>query len=45
VKTFDEKRNPISRYYYIDVNAAIEGEMSDEALVAVTASDCPLFGP
>jgi uncharacterized protein with ParB-like and HNH nuclease domain len=35
VKTFDEKGKHISRYYYIDINAALEGEMSDEALVGV----------
>jgi hypothetical protein len=35
VKTFDEKGKHISRYYYIDINAALDGEMSDEALIAV----------
>jgi hypothetical protein len=35
VKTFDEKGKHISRYYYIDIDAALAGEMSDEALVAV----------
>jgi hypothetical protein len=35
VKTFDEKGKQISRYYYIDINAALAEEMSDEALVAV----------
>lgn len=35
VKTFDEKRNPINRYYYIDINAALQDEMSDEALIAL----------
>jgi hypothetical protein len=35
VKTFDEKRKPINRYYYIDINAAIGGEMSEDALVAL----------
>ena len=35
VKTFDDKGRPIARYYYIDINAALEGEMSDEALIAI----------
>ncbi len=35
VKTFDEKGKHISRYYYIDINAALEGEMSEEALVPI----------
>jgi hypothetical protein len=34
VKTFDEKGKPISRYYY-NIAAALEGETSDEALIAV----------
>jgi hypothetical protein len=35
VKTFDEKDNPIGRYYYINILAALDGEVSDEALIAV----------
>ena len=35
VKTFDDKGKHINRYYYIDIKAALEGEMSEEALVAV----------
>jgi hypothetical protein len=35
VKTFDEKGKHIDRYYYIDISTALEGEMSDEAIVAV----------
>jgi uncharacterized protein with ParB-like and HNH nuclease domain len=35
VKTFDEKGKPISRYYYINIEAALDGEISDEAFIAV----------
>ena len=35
VKTFDEKGRQISRHYYINITAALEGDMSDEAIVAV----------
>jgi hypothetical protein len=35
VKTFDEKDKPIDRYYYINILAALDGEVSDEALIAV----------
>ncbi len=35
VKTFNEKGKPISRYYYIDIKAALEDEQLDDAFVAV----------
>src|SRR5262249_40462779 len=35
VKTFDEKGKQINRYYYVDINAAIAGDMAEEAIVAV----------
>jgi len=35
VKTFKEKDKPISRFYYIDITAAIEDEHLDDAFVAV----------
>lgn len=35
VKTFDEKDKPISRYYYINISATLDGEMSEEALIAL----------
>jgi Protein of unknown function DUF262 len=35
VNTFDEKGKPIRRHYYINIAAALSGEMSDEALIAV----------
>ena len=35
VKTFNEKGKPISRYYYIDIDAALEDEQLDEVFVAV----------
>lgn len=35
VKTFDEKGKSIERYYYIDINQALEDETLEEAFVAV----------
>ena len=35
VKTFDEKGKPIERYYYIDINQALEDETLEEAFVAL----------
>ena len=35
VRTFDEKGNPIRRYYYIDINQALEDELLEEAFVAL----------
>jgi hypothetical protein len=35
VRTFDEKGKPINRYYYIDINAALEGDMTEDAVIAV----------
>ena len=35
VKTFNEKGKPINRYYYIDIDAALEDEQLDEVFVAV----------
>lgn len=37
VKTFNEKGKPIERYYYLDINAALEDERLDEAFIAVEA--------
>jgi hypothetical protein len=37
VKTFNEQRKPIERYYYLDINAALEDERLDEAFIAVEA--------
>ena len=37
VKTFDEKGNPIERYYYIDIELALEPGRLDEAFFAVDA--------
>lgn len=38
VKTYDEKRKPIARYYYIDVDVALDGILTEDAIVAVEAS-------
>lgn len=38
VRTFDEKRKPISRYYYIDIHAALDGVLSEDAVIAVEAT-------
>lgn len=38
VRTFDEKRKPISRYYYIDIHAALDGILSEDAVIAVEAT-------
>lgn len=35
VKTFDEKGKPISRYYYIDIDAALEDSRLEDAFIAV----------
>ena len=35
VKTRNEKGKPIRRFYYIDINAALEDEQLDEAFIAV----------
>lgn len=35
VKTFDDKGKPISRYYYIDINLALEDDRLEEAFIAV----------
>lgn len=35
VKTFNEKRKPIDRFYYIDIEAALHNEQLDDAFVAV----------
>jgi len=35
VKTFNEKGKPISRYYYLDINAALEDDRLDEAFIAL----------
>lgn len=35
VKTFNEKGKPISRFYYLDINAALEDDQFDEAFIAV----------
>ncbi len=35
VKTFDEKSKPIDRYYYIDINLALEEGKLEEAFIAV----------
>lgn len=35
VKTFDEKGKPIERYYYININQALEDETLEEAFVAL----------
>lgn len=37
VKTFDEKGKPIERYYYIDINQALEDETLEEAFIALEA--------
>jgi hypothetical protein len=37
VKTFDEKKKAIQRFYYIDIEMAIQGERLDEAFFAVDA--------
>lgn len=38
VKTFDEKKRPIERYYYIDIELALETGRLDEAFFSVDAS-------
>lgn len=35
VKTFNDKGRPINRYYYININAALENEQLEEAFIAV----------
>jgi len=35
VKTFNEKGKPISRYYYIDIEAALADDQLEEAFIAV----------
>ena len=35
VKTFDEKKNPIERYYYIDIERSLEPGRLDEAFFSV----------
>ncbi len=35
VKTFNEKKKPIERFYYLDIHAALEDDRFDEAFVAV----------
>lgn len=35
VKTFDEKKHPIERYYYIDIEKALNPEQIDDAFFAV----------
>lgn len=35
VRTFDEKGKPIHRYYYINIHAALEGDLTEEAVIAV----------
>ena len=35
VKTFNEKGNPIERFYYININAALENDALDEAFITV----------
>jgi len=35
VRTFNDKGKPISRYYYINIAAALDEEMSDDAIIAV----------
>jgi len=35
VKTFNEKGKPISRFYYLDINAALEDDHLDDAFIAV----------
>lgn len=37
VKTFDEKGKPIERYYFIDIELALESDRLDEAFIAVDA--------
>jgi len=37
VKTFDEKKNPIVRYYYIDIEMAVNSDQIEEAFFAVNA--------
>lgn len=38
VKTFDEKSKRIDRYYYIDINKALEAEQLEDAIIAVEQS-------
>lgn len=35
VKTFNDKGKPISRFYYIDINSALEDDQLDDAFIAV----------
>lgn len=35
VKTFNEKGKPINRFYYLDINAALEDDRLDEAFISV----------
>lgn len=37
VKTFDEKGRPIERFYYVDIELALEADRLDEAFFAVDA--------
>ncbi|MGH8432978.1 MAG: GmrSD restriction endonuclease domain-containing protein [Pseudomonas sp.] len=38
VKTFDEKGKRIDRYYYIDINRALEAEQLEDTIIAVEQS-------
>lgn len=38
VKTFDEKSKRIDRYYYIDINKALEADQLEDAIIAVEQS-------
>lgn len=38
VKTFDEKSKRIDRYYYIDINRALEADQLEDAIIAVEQS-------
>ncbi len=35
VKTFDDKGRPISRYYYIDINAALDSDLTEDVILAI----------
>ena len=37
VKTFDDKGKPIARYYYFDIDAALDGELSEDVILAIDA--------
>jgi hypothetical protein len=34
-KTYNEKGKPINRYYYIDINAALDGDLSEETIISL----------